>query len=75
MKSTSLNRRAENVVIEAVVVAELKFGDIQRHVLFADFVERADDTALEDAPEALNRLGVDRADNVLMLRMVKPCRG
>src|SRR5882724_1601012 len=48
--STSLNRRSENVVIEAVVVAELKFGDVERHIFGADLVERADDAALEDAP-------------------------
>jgi hypothetical protein len=50
--STSRNRRSENVVIEAVVVAELKFGDVERHIFGADLVERADDAALEDAPEA-----------------------
>jgi hypothetical protein len=30
----------------------------------------ANDPALEDAPETLNRLGVDSADNVLVLGMV-----
>jgi len=33
-------------------------------------MECADDTALEDAPEALNRVGVHCADNVLTLGMV-----
>jgi hypothetical protein len=50
---TAFDRRAENVVIEAVIVAELEFGDIGK-VLGTDLVERANDTALEDAPEAFN---------------------
>jgi hypothetical protein len=61
---TSLNRRAENVRIAPMIVAELKFRNVQRHIFGTDFVERADDTALEDRPEALNRVGVDRADNI-----------
>jgi transposase-like protein len=55
----SLNRRSENVVIKAVIIAELELSDIEREILGADLVERADDTALEDAPKALNRLSVD----------------
>ena len=61
---TSLDRRSEDVVVQAVVVAELKLRDVQRQILGADLVERADDPALEDAPEAFNRIRVDRADNV-----------
>jgi hypothetical protein len=57
--SASLNRRAENVRIVPMVVAELKFCDVQRHVFGADLVERADDTALENRPEAFNRVGMD----------------
>ena len=49
----------------AVIVAELELRDVQRQVFRADFVERAHDAALEDAPEAFNRIGVDRADDVL----------
>jgi len=33
-------------------------------------VEGADDTALDNAPKAFNRIGVDRADNILPLCMV-----
>src|SRR5258708_12868721 len=55
---------------KTVVVAELKFGDVQRHVFGADLVERADDTALEDAPKTFNRLSMDGTDNVLVLGMV-----
>jgi hypothetical protein len=66
----TLNRRCENVVIEAVIIAKLELCDIERDVLCTDIVERADDTALEDAPKTLNRLGVDRTDNVLAARVV-----
>jgi hypothetical protein len=51
----SLNRRSENVGIEPIVVAELKFGDVQRHVFCADLVEAPDDAAFEDRPEALGK--------------------
>src|SRR5438445_13639056 len=66
----SLNRRAENVVVEAVIVAELELRDIQVKVLFADVVEGANNPALEDAPEAFNRIRMDCTDNVLVLGVV-----
>lgn len=40
------NRR-ENIRVEAVVISELKFSDVQRHVLGTDLVERTDDPPLE----------------------------
>jgi hypothetical protein len=61
----TFNGRAENVRVCPVIVAELERRDIQRHVLGADLVEATDNTALEDQPEAFNRIRVDRADNVL----------
>ena len=66
----SVDRRSEDVGIETVVVAELKFRDVQRQIFFADFVERADHAALEDRPEALNRVGVNGTDNILLAMMV-----
>ena len=66
MTLTPADRFAENVSVVAVVVAELELRDIQRQVLGADFVERANDAALEDRPEAFNRVGVDRADDVFV---------
>jgi len=33
-----------------VIVAELEFRDVQRQIFADDFVEAADDPALEDAP-------------------------
>jgi hypothetical protein len=64
------DRRAKNVGIEAVVIAELKLRDIQRHVFRADFMERANHAALEDGPEAFNRVCVDRTNNVLAPAMI-----
>jgi hypothetical protein len=57
---------AENVGIEPIVVAELKLGNVQRHIFGAHLVECADYAALEDRPEAFNRIRVDRTDNVLL---------
>jgi hypothetical protein len=62
--------RAEDIGIETIVVTELKFRNIQRHIFFADLVKGADHAALKDRPEALNRIGVNRADNVLLAVMV-----
>jgi hypothetical protein len=39
-------------------------------VFLAHVVECADDAALEDAPEALNRVGVNRTDNTLLVGMI-----
>ena len=65
--SASLNRRPEDVGVEAVVVAELKFRDVERQVLAADLVEAAHDAALQERPEAVNALRVHDAINVLLL--------
>ncbi len=67
---TSRNRRSENVRVPPVVIAELELRDVQRHVFAADFVEAADDAALEDRPEAFNRIGVDCSDDILPSGMV-----
>lgn len=68
--STSANRCFEDVRVEAVIVAELELGDVQRHVLAADLMERSDDAALDDRPETFNRLGVNCADHVLLFGMI-----
>jgi hypothetical protein len=66
----SRNRRSKDVRILSIVVAELKFRDIQRHVFGTHLVECAHHTALEDRPKALNRLCVNRTDDVLALGVV-----
>jgi hypothetical protein len=70
MTSISLDSLAEDVGILAVIVAELKFGNVQRHLFLAHFMECADHAALEDGPKAFDCVGVDRAYNVLALRMI-----
>jgi hypothetical protein len=72
---TPLNRRSENVVVEAIIIPELELCNVKMQVLFADIVECPHDTALEDAPKAFNRLGVNSTDNILMLGMVNGAVG
>lgn len=59
--------RPENIGVVAVVIPELSLSDIQRQVLAADLVIAANDGPLKQRPEALNRVRVDRTDNVLLL--------
>ena len=68
--SCALNRCSENIVVKAIIISELELRNVKWHVFGADLVERADDTTLENAPETLNRLSVDRANNILMLGVV-----
>lgn len=56
-----------------VVLTERKLRDVQRHVLGADFVETADDAPLDDRPETLDCLIVNRADDILLLGMINSC--
>jgi hypothetical protein len=65
MGLTARNSRSEDIGIEAVVVAELKFRDVKEHIFFADLMERADNATLHERPEALNRVGMHRANNIL----------
>src|SRR6266446_2051952 len=65
-----LDRFPENVRVLTVVVAELELGDIDRQMLAAHLVERAHHSALNQRPETFNRVGVDRADNVLAYGVV-----
>ena len=65
----------ENVRVQTVVIAELELGDIERKVLFADLVEGSDHAAFDQRPEALNRVRVNGADDVLAVMMVnRPMR-
>ena len=61
---------SENIRVESVIVPELKFGDVQRHIFGAHLVERADHAALEDRPETLNRIGVNCPDHILLAVMI-----
>ena len=57
----------EGVGIAPVVVPELEFIDVEWHVSFRHLVIGADDPALNQRPEAFDALGVNRADNVLIV--------
>jgi hypothetical protein len=67
---TAFNRRTENVIIKAVIIAELELSNVKMQVSFADIVECPHNSALKDAPEAFNRVGVHGTDHVLALVMV-----
>src|ERR1700722_31710 len=58
-------RRSEDIDVLAAIIAKLKFRDVQRQIFLADLVIGADNAALQDAPKAFNRVGVNRADNVV----------
>lgn len=62
--SATCYSRGEDIRIFPVVVSKLKFGNVERQILAADFVEAAHDAAFDQRPETINRLRVDRADNV-----------
>jgi hypothetical protein len=49
--SASSYRCSENVRVLAIVVAELKFGKVQRKILLADVMEVSHDSALQQRPE------------------------
>ena len=62
--SASLYRRSENVIIDAIIVPELEPRNIEREIFATDLVVATDDAALEDTPEALNRVRAHRANHV-----------
>src|ERR1700733_4229952 len=69
--SAACYRLTENVSIGAVIISELKLSNVQWHIFAADLVEAADNAAFEDAPEALNRVRMHRADDVLASGMMR----
>lgn len=70
MFSTSSDRRSENVLIHAVVIPELKLRDAEWEIFRADFVEFPKHAAFNERLEALNRVRMNRADDVLALGIV-----
>jgi hypothetical protein len=56
---TFFDRRSENIGIVPIIVAELKLGNIEVKVLFADLVEVSHDAAFDQRPEAFDGLSVD----------------
>src|SRR6266849_4919502 len=59
----------EDVGVLPVVMPELKLREVERQVLLGDVVVRADDSALEERPEAIEVRRVDVAPHVLALEV------
>ncbi len=57
---------SKDVHVIPVVVPELKLRDVQRHVLGADLVERANNAALHQRPETFNRVRVHGTNNIFL---------
>jgi len=70
MLSAPFNSRSKNIVIKTVVILELALRNVEREIFAADFVIATDDAALEDAPEPLNRVGMDCTDYMLTLAVI-----
>ncbi len=70
MTSACRDRRAKDVCIQAMVIPELKFVDVEMQVLFAHLVERADNAALHDGPETFNRVGMNRSAHIFAVGMM-----
>src|ERR1700730_3132052 len=68
--SASLDRRSEDIRVLSVVITELEFGNIKRHIFAAHFVECADHAALEYRPESFDGLCMNCTNDVLAARMV-----
>jgi hypothetical protein len=68
--SSPLYRLAEYVAFAAVVMPELKFGQVQRQILLTDMVIGTYDAALEQRPERIKIRGMDFATHILASRMV-----
>jgi hypothetical protein len=58
------NRRSKDIGVVPVVIAELKFCDVQSHIFFADLVKCANNTALEDRTEAFDGLRMNCANDL-----------
>jgi len=67
--SATCYRRAEDVRVIPIVVAPFEFGNIQRQIFAADFVEASHDATLQERPETIDCLGMDSAVNILTSAM------
>ena len=70
MALETLYRFRKDVVIRPVIIPELELRDVQREILGADLMESPDHSALNQAPKALNRIGMNGTDNILASGMV-----
>jgi hypothetical protein len=67
--SATCYRRAEYVCIIAVVIAPFEFRDV---IFATDFVKAAHFAALQQRPEPINRLSMNRTVD-LLARLTTPC--
>jgi len=68
--SASCYGSAKNVLVLAVVKAELKLIQIERQVFLTYVVIRADDSALQERPEILDIVRMDLSANVLLCPVI-----
>ena len=68
--SASCYDRPEDVRVLAFVVPERKLVQVQRQVVFADFVIGADHATLQQAPKAVQVAGMHVPAHVLMLAVL-----
>src|SRR5262249_28611496 len=61
---------SEQVGIFAIVVAEDEFVQVERQILARDVVIGAENAALQERPESLNRVGMNDAVHVFVRGMV-----
>jgi hypothetical protein len=69
--SATTYSRAQDVRVVPIVVPKFKLRNVERQIFAADLVISSDDTALGERPEALDRVRVDCADDVLADRVVE----
>lgn len=69
ISSAPANGFPENIVIQPVVVPELEFRHIRREIFAAGFVIAAHHTALYQAPEAFDRVRVQRTNLIPIATM------
>jgi hypothetical protein len=68
--SAFLDRRSKDVRVQAIVILELELSNVERQIFAADLVISLRHSALDERPEAFDPIGMDRADDVLALRVV-----
>jgi hypothetical protein len=55
---------AENVLVVPIVIPELELGNVEGEILLGDVMERAENAAIQERPEAVNSPSVDIAPHV-----------
>ena len=65
LAADALNQISKHRRVLPIVEAPRKFVHVERKILFADFVIRADDSTFEQTPKAFDGVGVRRPDYVL----------